>query len=310
MAGLFRKVIRIEATDSPNVREGREAYPGILGPEEYERRLRTWDKVKQCIGLRAEFYEGADALLFPPDWLNRAEALARALKGKPRKARAIGCDPAEGGDSSAWSVVDEFGLIELLSLKTPDTTAVPNTTLALMHRYQVPAEYVVLDRGGGGKQAADTLRAKGHRVRTVAFGEPLALEPKHGQHQVSERREMREERTTYKNMRALLYGTLRELLDPATEQEGYPTPFGVAVRGFGIPAEQAELRRQMAPIPLTYDSEGQLFLPPKRRKPGSKETAQKSLEEIIGHSPDELDSCVLAVHGMVTKPSRTKVVFS
>ena len=66
----FRRVIRIKATDSPNVRLGLAQdragltvtdeilVPGVLTYAEYRKRRATWDRVRQCIGLDGEFWKG------------------------------------------------------------------------------------------------------------------------------------------------------------------------------------------------------------------------------------------------------------
>src|SRR5215204_6203156 len=108
--GLYRKVIQIKAEHSPNVRlalaqradgltpNGQNIVPGALSWRDYLKRRATWDEIRQCIGLDAEFYEGKEVLLFPPLWLNRAEEAARKLRGQTRSPSAMGVDPAEGGD--------------------------------------------------------------------------------------------------------------------------------------------------------------------------------------------------------------------
>lgn len=301
----FRKVIRIKAEDSPNVRYAQAQLsrglrptnevlvPGVLEYPEYRRRRRTWDKVRQCIGLDAEFYEGSELLLFPPDWLNRCEEWADYLKREKthRVAKAMGVDPAEGGDKTSMTVIDELGIIDRISRKTPDTSDIPNEALALMLKYNIPPHRVGFDQGGGGKQAADTLRRKGYPVRTIPFGAAIASEPRRGILRLAERKEIYEERYVYKNRRAQMYGDLSELLDPSLWEEG---------EGFGIPREFPEFRQQLAPIPKTYDGEGRLELPPKNRRGLDPENSKKkTLVEIIGHSPDEVDSLVLAVHVML-----------
>lgn len=302
---FYRKVIRIRAEDSPNVRlgllqqqqgqtpTGEMVLPGVLPWHDYQKRRITWDKIRQCIGLDAEFYEGSEVLLFPPDWLNRAERIADQLRGRLRKARGIGIDPAEGGDRTAMAAVDEWGLIELVSRKTPDTSVITGEALAFMRRHDVPPDRVVFDRGGGGKEHADRLRAQGYPVRTVAFGETASLDPKYGKRQMKERWEVKEDRTAYKNRRAEMYGALREMLDPAHE------------RGFGLPAEYAELRRQLSPIPLTYDPEGKLEILPKQRRPDATEKTRPTLTDLLGCSPDEADALVLAIYAMQHKGLRT-----
>src|SRR6185369_2255459 len=218
--GYYSKVIKIKAEDSPNVRLAlaeiraglkpsfRKVLPGILTYGDYLIRRREWDTVTQCIKLDAEFYEGAEVLLYPPAWLDRAERMARSLKGRTRVAKALGIDPAQGGDSTAFAVIDEYGLIFLLSMKTPDTSVVPTKTLELMRRFNLQAEQVCFDRGGG-KEHADRLRRGGYNVRTVAFGESIMMDPKRGMRQMEERVENREDRYAYFNRRAEMYGALR-----------------------------------------------------------------------------------------------------
>lgn len=298
----YRKIIRIRAIDSPNVRwalaqqrsgqqpTGEILVPGVLTWQDYKKRLATWDAVRICVGLDAQFYEGAEVLMFPPDWLNRAERFADALQGRPRQAKAIGVDPAEGGDKTSMAVIDELGLIELVSRKTPDTSVVTSEALALMRRHNVLPENVVFDRGGGGKQHADRLRQQGYPVRTVAFGEALTVQPKRGIRVLPEKIEQKEQHYAWVNRRAQMYGELRDMLDPIRPQ------------GFALPAKYVELRRQLGPIPLTFDPEGRLYLLPKNKK--DKDSKVKTLVELIGNSPDEADSLVLALHGLLHKSQR------
>jgi hypothetical protein len=73
--------------------------------------------------------------------------------------------------------------------------------------------------------------------------------------------------------------------------------------GFAIPEHLLELRHQLAVIPKLYDEEGKLYLPPKDRKFGDQPNLnKKTLVELMGRSPDEADSLVLAVHGMLHEP--------
>lgn len=291
----FRRVIRIKATDSPNVAYALEkirrglppgdeiVVPGVLTYAEYAHRRATWDKVRQSVGLDAEFYEGTEILLYPPDWLNEAEERARKLPAM-RKALAGGCDPAEGGDSTTMAAVDEYGLIDLEEAKTPDTSVIAGRAIAFIDRHGIPPERFAFDRGGGGKQVADLLRSRGYPVMSVGFGETLTPELRRGRHPLKDRRDNREERYEYVNRRAQMYGLLSEALDPSLAEQG---------PRFAIPERFQELRRQMAPIPKLFDGEGRMRMLPKSKKnPDSKE---RTLIELIGRSPDDLDAVVLAV---------------
>lgn len=304
---FYRKVIRITAMDSPNVRlgllqraagkepTGEVIMPGVLTWDEYCHRRLTWDPVRQCVGLDARFYEGAEILLFPPEWLNRANEVAEILRStkKPRKAKAMGVDPAQGGDSTSICVIDEYGVLELTSCKTPDTNVAYNLIRETIHKWDVPVGNVVLDRGGG-TEHAHRLRAAGYKdVRTMGFGEGVSPDPRRGITQFKDKLDTREERYAYVNRRAEVYHTLSLLLDPSLNETG-----------FGIPAEYTRLRHELSVFPKLYDAEDRLYLPPKNKKDADSKV--KTLVEMIGHSPDEADSLVLAVYGLVNKPSKNK----
>jgi hypothetical protein len=362
--GLFRKVIRISALDSPNVRMGLKEVeaglepsntticPGVLSWEEYVQRLNTWNEIRKHVGLYGLFWEGAEVMLFPSSWLRRAEEYADALRQKyriggfqssgvvgalglvrdeedwrdprsntalkydpyltkrsqndgkllPRRAEGVGIDPAEGGDSTSMSAVDQFGLIEQVSKKTPNTNVIPREALAFARRHGLQDwSRMVFDTGGGGKQHADRLRDNGFKVRTVGFGESVNPELRRGGiKKLADRLDEKEERYEYVNRRAEMYGELRELLDPnrvdeRTGKELY----------FGIPREYGELTRQLSLMPLLYDSEGRMKMLPKNKR--SVKAEEKSLTEILGRSPDESDSLVLAVHGMLHASTKVRI---
>jgi len=296
----YRKVIKISAEDSPNVQLGllqkslekkptdEILIPGVKSYSLYVKHRLTWDKIKQCVALDAEFYEGAENLLYPPEWLNEAEALAETLSPQ-RRADTMGVDPAEGGDSTVWTLIDGLGVIDVINEKTPDTSVIVGRTIKLMREHKLSPGRVLFDRGGGGKQHADRLRAQGINVRTVAFGTPLTPEKMRGLKTFDVRKGEEEERYVYFNRRAQMYGMISLLLDPAEEGQ------------LAIPAKFTELRRQLAPIPRIYNEEGRMILPPKRKKPGAINSNVITLTELIGCSPDEADALALAVYGRYGK---------
>ena len=309
MPRYYRKVIRITAEDSPNVKWARteQAHglqptntiqiPGVLPWDLYEQRRALWPEIRQKIGLDAQFWEGAEFLLFPPQWLERAERFA-ATRPAFQATKWLGVDSGEGGDKTAWAVVDRLGLIELIARPTPDTMEVVAVTKALIRKYNLEGERVMFDRGGGGKQHADRLRAEGYEVRTVAFGEPPVADLRRGLTPLEEKRNVREEKSAYKNRRAEMYGTVSDLLDPTLNEVGW-----------GIPECYRELHRQLGLIPKKYDNEGRIFLPPKNQAPALVGQPKViTLRSMLGCSPDEADALVIAVECMTARTVKIKVV--
>lgn len=316
-----RKVIHIGAEHSPNVILGKKLeeagvpgpYPsvieGVITYEEFLDREQLWDPIKRQIRLHGHFYEGEEVRLYPPDWLSRAELAYKELvpegydnerarlENRTSYPRWMGLDVGAGGDLTAWTVIDREGVIWQHAMKTPNTVDITNRTVRYLADYNVQPMNCVIDAGGGGKQIADRLRELGHKVRTVYFGEnpsPPASTSMAVVRLPTTRTSFAEKRQIYKNRRAEMYGYLRLLLDPSVNDED-----GVA---FAIPEELEELHHELSIMPLQYDEEGKMFLPPKDRKPGQKDNPELvTIKKILGRSPDRADSLVLAVFGMFVK---------
>jgi len=260
--------------------------------------LRTLTELGQSVWydyIRRDLYEGPELRLFPKENLDRAEEVARTLIGHRRsQAAALGIDTAEGGDHTVLVAGNELGVLEVISLPTSDTNIICGLVIATAKRWEIPAEGWVFDRGGGGKQHADRLRAMGHRCRTVAFGEAILPVLKRAKTMYPDRLETREDKTVYVNKRAEMYGEASALLDPQLNPRGYGVPPQANVR----PGRRS-LREQLSLIPKEYDEEGRLKLRSKQRKPGQEEGRHKTLVELIGHSPDEADAFVLMIHGLL-----------
>jgi hypothetical protein len=278
-AALLRKVIHVSGMDSPNVKAGLRwkelgrtgpppaLIPGLLSYDEFVRREATWDPVKKTTRLYGRFYEGDQALLFPMHWLDAAMNKARwsELQQRRRTVEAIGVDVAFGGrDQTCWTLVDHASVIEQIVLDLENTTEITGRTVRLIEEHNLPASRVAMDAGGGGKQIADRLHELGYYVRAVGFGEAA------------------DDSQAYKNRRAELYGNLRRIFDPERESGG-----------FQLPPLASELRQELAVLPLQYDSEGRMFLPPKDRRP-NQATHATSIRELLGRSPDRADSLALA----------------
>jgi len=288
----LNKVIHLDGLDSPNVRIGLEferlgikkkppiLIPGLLTLEEYRQREASWDEVKRRTRLRGKFYEGQDALLYPMEWLDRAQEIGAGLEGATdRTPRAIGVDIATGGeDRTVWTVVDEQGVVEILAMNTPDTMEICGRTIAMLKKHRVMPGAVAIDAGGGGKPIYDRLVELGYQCRLVWFGESPGAD-------AYDSEETHEMRQSYANRRAEMYGALRFLLDPGTNP-----------KGFGLPPTASELRGDLAVMPIMYDSEGRMMLPPKDNRHGREGAV--TIKSLLGRSPDHADSLVLAVWAM------------
>lgn len=305
--GCYTKIIRITGHDSPNVKAGKaeeaagrepsgnNVLPGVLPYYEYVKRLKTWSEQRIAVSINAIFYEGVSELLFPMLWLDAAEkaVVDPILRRKSRKY--LGVDSAAGGDDTVHCVMDQYGIVKMRAKKTPDTTEVNGTTLALQKEFNIADEDIMYDQGGGGKEHVDRLREQGHKgVRTIAFGAaPNVIEPDQTFTEHGEIVDQREIRYTYKNMRAQMYGEFSIALD-------FTSPLHTP---FHLPSEYAELRRQLEPIPRIEGKEGELLLPPKDGGGQDIET----MRSLIGCSPDWADAAVVAYHCMTHKVKKVRV---
>ncbi len=224
--------------------------------DEYVRREQEWDDARKVPRLYGDFYFGPETMLFPYTWLDAAMDPKRwkELNRKKRYAQAMGVDVAAGGgDKTCWAIADEHGVMDIIVRDTSDTMEICGLTTWLMKKYNIPAECVAMDAGGLGKPITDRLKELGYDVQPIGFGESA------------------DAKTSYRNRRAEMYGEFRALLDPNR-------PRGP----FALPPNAHQLRQQLAVLPLQYDSEERLILPPKR-----------DLRRQLGRSTDEADAVVM-----------------
>ncbi|HWY35501.1 MAG TPA: hypothetical protein VNX68_12720, partial [Nitrosopumilaceae archaeon] len=92
----YRKIIKIKATDSPNVRlallqiergekpTGEILVPGVKSYEEYTKNIELWDDYQKSVSLEEEFYKGAEIYLYPSKWLDLAHKAAFKLSPRRR----------------------------------------------------------------------------------------------------------------------------------------------------------------------------------------------------------------------------------
>lgn len=337
------KVLQIRAEDIPNVKLALEQIkrgqtptndvivPGVMmyenGPKGYRYRREHWDPIRQRVGLDGEFWVGKGLKLIDPDWFTAANAYGQAPwdgKGGRRPPPVapfyLGIDCAEGGDDTSWVLIDKHGVIKVVSLKTADTNVIYGRTLDFMREHKVDAGDVLFDRGGGGKQCADRLRAAGYAVRTVSFG-TIKNEPQRSMRLFGQKKETIELKDEAKSRRSEMYLDLRVLLEIPLRAEDTTDPIIVdAIAGvqkeklpvpnkarFALPLPMCEeLIRELACVPLRYDELGRFDLIPKqkdKKHPDDPED-QNTFRYLIGRSPDVADAFALAVHGMEHKPVR------
>lgn len=299
---LLRRVRHLSPEESPNVSHSRamdergdarpypEIVPGLLTRQEFDEWNVSWDERRKRTRLFGLLPDEADQKLFPPEWLELARRLGDCLckkhdwSGRPY---GLGVDVAYGGGNlTAWVVLGRWGVRTVLAKPTPNTVEITGRTIRLMRKYGISDGAVAFDAGGGGKQIADVLRDKGYEnVIDVPFG-AKANDP-----------------AKYRNRRAELYGQLREAMEPNDEllrlsEMTCCSAWPKSAQCVSLPPDESELFLDLAVLPLLYDGEGRLRLPPKdqprMKASGQIETCVREL--LGGRSPDRGDALVLAYY--------------
>ena len=298
---LLRRVRHLSPEESPNVAHSRamdqrgearpypDLVPGLLTRQEFDEWNTLWDERRKRTRLFGLLPDEADQRLFPPEWLDLAQRLGERLCDKkdwPGRPYSLGIDVSSGGgDLTAWVVLGRWGVRHVFAKPTPNTAEITGRTIRLMRKFDISDRAVAFDAGGGGKQIADVLRDKGYEnVIDVQFG-AKANDP-----------------AKYRNRRAELYGELRAALEPNDGLRAMlKTCCGEwprSVRFVALPPTDSLLLEDLAVLPLLYDGEGRLRLPPKDQSraklSGQTETTVREL--LHGRSPDRGDALVLAYY--------------
>lgn len=299
---LLRRVRQLSPEESPNMAHSRamdergeappypEIVPGLLAREEFDEWSVTWDERRKRTRLFGLLPDEADQRLFPPAWLELAKRLGECVCPRqdwPVRPYSLGVDVSYGGgDLTAWVVLGRWGVRYVLAKPTPNTVEITGQTIRLMRKFGISDGAVAFDAGGGGKQIADALRDKEFEgVMDVSF----AATPR--------------DPAKYRNRRAELYGELREAMEPndrllALSQTKCCSAWPPSVHCVSLPPNESELFLDLAVLPLLYDGEGRLRLPPKDQ-PRVKVSGQveTSVRELLGgRSPDRGDALVLAYY--------------
>jgi hypothetical protein len=298
--GLMRKIIHIDGErDSPNVIYGKRwtsekrfglpatILPGVLSYSEFLERL-TMPPDERRGRLHGLFPSQGASHIYTSEVLDfaariwakiNAEANAPIIK---RGRRAMGVDVAAGGDWTVWTIVDRFGVVQKERRKTPNTAIIPGITIKLADRAKINPEDILFDSGGGGLNEANHLRDKGYAVQDVSFAAKSNYPDE------------------YRSMRAELYGEAAKMmaLDAKTiAMTALPLP--AWLKGWvymAIPPDDILLRQDLAVLPKKFDGEERLVLPPKNRKNTKHGANEKTVVEMLGWSPDDGDSFVLACY--------------
>lgn len=246
----FWKVIRLSSEDS-----------SIVSPQWVADRAAEWGPESALFATRVQgvFADAGEGQLFSLSLLEAATA--RTIEGNG--AIKLGVDVARSvaGDQNAVCVVNN-GRVERFSLwRSPDLMA---TVQRVVHEATgAKPNRIYVDEGGVGGGVVDRLRQLRLPVEAVNFG-GAAIDS-----------------ARFKNKRAELYWTLRELLEAGT---------------VSLPDDD-ELITDLAAIRFTFDQAGKVLIEPK-------DEARRRL----GRSPDRADALVLAVGDGVGLPDRVPIV--
>jgi hypothetical protein len=314
---LLRWVRHISPEESPNIivsrqmdRDGQpgpypETTPGILSREEFDEWNASWTGARKRMRLFGLLPDEAEQKLFPPAWLDLAQRLGQRVReheargGKRRDGPwSLGVDVAQGGgDLTVWVVLGRWGVRHVLAKPTPNTAEISGQTIRLMEQFRIRPSAVAFDSGGGGKQIADFLRDRGHEgILDLQFGSTA------------------DDAVKYRNRRTELYGDLREAMEPAerlTKLDELPCEkWPAEARCISFSPDDGLMRDDLAVLPLTYDSEGRLRLPPKdhgrTRESGQRELCVREL--LGGRSPDRGDALALAYYAWSRARAERRVV--
>ncbi|MCE9635533.1 MAG: hypothetical protein K8T90_07500 [Planctomycetes bacterium] len=259
------RVLRIAATDCPNLQPGAQPLPwGVTRAwvEEMRRRWGASSPVFQTkvLGLFPE--SSVDTLLSIADV---EAAIARRPSNEDRGAVSIGCDVARfGSDETVIYVVRGGAVLAVECFGGQDTMRTAGAVLRLAREHGVEvydAERIAIDDTGIGGAVVDRLREQGWDVQAINFG-------------ASPRQSSNE--TRFFNRRTELWWDLREWVRHD------------AALGDLSPDTQDALRADLTAPKYEQRSDGRIALEPKDR-----------IRQRVGRSPDHGDALALAIAARV-----------
>lgn len=254
--------IRIDAFDSPNVRERRMVLPYLVDHEWVERQRRKYGEDSPVFKARVRGLfpkQATDTLIGPADF---DEALRREAPSLDRPVRSIGCDVARFGNARTSIFVVEGA--EILDRKTwggQDLMRTAGEVLAIASKWgftKADADRIAIDDTGLGGGVTDRLREQGWDVS----GENFGAAPKYDQ-------------GTFADRRTELWWTLRDWIRGEASWSRLREVDDDVIE---------DLRADLTAPKYQVLSSGKIKLE-------GKDTLQKRL----GHSPDDGDALALAV---------------
>lgn len=254
--------IRIDAYESPNVKEKRIVLPYLVDWEWVERQRRKYGEDSPVFQARVRGLfpkQATDTLIGIGDF---EEALRREPPPLERPVRSIGCDVARFGNArTAIYCVEGAEVLERKTWGGQDLMRTAGEVIAMARRWDFTpgdADRIAIDDTGLGGGVTDRLHEQGWEVVAVNFGSVPKFDP-----------------GTFKNRRSELWWTLREWVrgEAAWSRLGE------------IDADIVEdLRADLTAPKYKMGSSGKIEL-----------EAKEKLQKRLGHSPDDGDALALAL---------------
>jgi len=253
------KTFHISAYDVPNVKQGKTVIPGLCTREWVEDRKKEWMENTPMWQSRVlgNFPDTSDATVIPLSWAEEAASRFQKQSKKSIGPMVMSVDVARfGADTTVFAFADENGVKEMITVPKCDTMETVGHVLKSFE-----------ERGGFERITEIRVDADG-----LGAGVFDRLNEQLGSITVEMRGGMRAENNErYLNRRAEWYFTLRELLDPDSDNPIF------------IPNNQ-KLIAQLSSIKWKINSRGLIQIE-------SKEDMKKRGVK----SPDEADAVVMAM---------------
>lgn len=270
----LRKVIKISAFDTPNLKAGKEVINGLVTKEWVDLRTAEWGVGSPLYQARimGEFPKTGGDSLFPLAWLERAfnyDPTPPPLGLGPLDGgfKAIGVDVAgSGNDNNALALRDGGKLLSLKGYPTIEPDDLVDDVFGIIEQRGVDVDKIVIDAVGIGWPIYRAMARKRNKM-------PLRYHDLSVTSFVAQAKPLNDRR--FSNRKAEAYWNLRELL--RTNK----------IDLFDIPQDAKNIiEKQASEIRYWPNGKGQIVIEEK-----------KSLRARTGWSPDELEALIMAFLG-------------